>query len=189
MPQSEAGMRIDPPVSLPIVPNASPATSAAPLPPLEPPGMRSGAHGFRVGPKCGLFVVTPKAHSWRFVLPTFTAPAANRLAATAESAGGTFIANSFEPAVVATPATSNRSFSAIGTPASIGRCACASMSRARRRASSAVTVMNALSSASRRSIRASVASVSSSAETARRAARRSPCDSTECGGRAARWEQ
>src|SRR5260370_35705482 len=69
-PQSDAGIRIDPPVSLPIAPKHIPATSAAPLPPLDPPGIRSVAHGFLVGPKCGLAFVTPKAHSCRLVLPT-----------------------------------------------------------------------------------------------------------------------
>jgi hypothetical protein len=38
IPQSEAGWRIDPPVSVPIAQGARPAATAAALPPLLPPG-------------------------------------------------------------------------------------------------------------------------------------------------------
>jgi hypothetical protein len=48
-PQRAAGMRMLPPVSVPRVPSASRAAMAAPEPPLEPPGMRSGSHGLRAG--------------------------------------------------------------------------------------------------------------------------------------------
>ena len=54
---------MEPPVSLPTEPKQRPAIRAAALPPLDPPGMRSSAHGLRAGPKCGLSVVTPNAHS------------------------------------------------------------------------------------------------------------------------------
>jgi hypothetical protein len=59
VPQYDAGMRIDPPVSLPMAMNTMPAATAAPDPPLDPPGMRAVSHGLRTGPKCGLFEVTP----------------------------------------------------------------------------------------------------------------------------------
>jgi hypothetical protein len=49
MPQSEAGWRIEPPVSVPIAQGASPAATAAAEPPLEPPGTRCGSQGLRVG--------------------------------------------------------------------------------------------------------------------------------------------
>src|SRR5918911_4737413 len=62
-PHSAAGMRILPPVSVPVVPAASPAAIAAPEPPLDPPGIASRFHGLRVAPKCGLLVVTPNASS------------------------------------------------------------------------------------------------------------------------------
>ena len=58
-PQKAAGMRIDPPVSVPSVPAASSAAAAAPEPPLEPPQTCSADHGFRAGPKCGLVVRAP----------------------------------------------------------------------------------------------------------------------------------
>ena len=50
IPHNAAGILMEPPVSLPIDPKISPVMTAAALPPLEPPGMRSRAHGLRVGP-------------------------------------------------------------------------------------------------------------------------------------------
>ena len=52
-------MRMDPPVSLPIAMKTMPAATAAPDPPLEPPGMRSRSQGLRTAPKCGLLEVMP----------------------------------------------------------------------------------------------------------------------------------
>ena len=45
MPESAAGWRIDPPVSVPSASGTIPAASAAALPLLEPPATRSGADG------------------------------------------------------------------------------------------------------------------------------------------------
>ena len=45
MPQSEEGMRIEPPVSVPSAPAQSPAATAAPEPLLDPPGIRSAPQG------------------------------------------------------------------------------------------------------------------------------------------------
>src|SRR6202030_2168005 len=42
-PESEAGIRIDPPVSDPSAPAHSPATTAIADPPLDPPGRRAGS--------------------------------------------------------------------------------------------------------------------------------------------------
>ena len=50
MPQNEAGMRIEPPASVPTASGQIPAKSAAALPPLLPPGVRSRFHGLRVTP-------------------------------------------------------------------------------------------------------------------------------------------
>ena len=66
-------MRIEPPVSVPRPSSTSPAASAAPVPPLEPPGMRPVSQGLRV-----VGVTTPKANSWVWVLPMGTAPAAGQ---------------------------------------------------------------------------------------------------------------
>ena len=50
MPQSEAGTRIEPLVSLPSVIGTSPAATAAALPPEEPPAERVRSCGLRAGP-------------------------------------------------------------------------------------------------------------------------------------------
>jgi hypothetical protein len=42
IPQQDAGIRIEPPESVPIAASASPAASAAAEPPLEPPATRPG---------------------------------------------------------------------------------------------------------------------------------------------------
>ena len=49
IPQSDAGMRMDPPVSEPSAPGQSPAATAAPEPEDEPPQIRcvTASHGFR----------------------------------------------------------------------------------------------------------------------------------------------
>ena len=49
-PQSDAGWRIEPPVSEPSAQSASPAATAAAEPPLEPPGTVARSQGLRVGP-------------------------------------------------------------------------------------------------------------------------------------------
>ena len=68
-------MRIDPAPSEAVAAAHSPAATAAALPPLEPPGVRSVSHGLRVMPKAGPSVVPMIASSGRLVLPRMTAPA------------------------------------------------------------------------------------------------------------------
>src|SRR2546421_378140 len=51
IPQNAAGMRIDPPRSVPRPMGARSAASAAPVPPLEPPAVGLRFHGLRVVPK------------------------------------------------------------------------------------------------------------------------------------------
>jgi hypothetical protein len=58
-PQQAAGIRIEPPESLPSAASASPSARAAAEPPLDPPAIRPGASGFGTVPKCGLIEVTP----------------------------------------------------------------------------------------------------------------------------------
>ena len=69
------GIRIEPQVSLPMPAAAKLAATAAPVPPLDPPGLRVGSYGLRVWPPSELIVVMPAASSCRFVLPMMTAPA------------------------------------------------------------------------------------------------------------------
>src|SRR5439155_443220 len=75
MPQRDAGMRMEPPVSEPSAAGQNPAATAAADPPLDPPGVRDRSQGFRTDPAWGFALVTPYANSWRPVLPTITAPA------------------------------------------------------------------------------------------------------------------
>src|SRR5207244_6544766 len=70
-PQQAAGIRIEPPESLPSAASARPAASAAAEPPDEPPAIRPGAIGFGTVPKCAFSEVIPYANSCKFVLPTF----------------------------------------------------------------------------------------------------------------------
>ena len=80
IPQTAAGILIDPPVSLPSAIGTTPAATAAPDPPLDPPGTRAVSQGLAAG---GL--KTPQASSWVVVLPTITAPASRSRATTAAS--------------------------------------------------------------------------------------------------------
>jgi hypothetical protein len=49
MPHAAAGMRSEPPVSVPVASGTIRAASAAADPPDEPPGVRARSHGLRVG--------------------------------------------------------------------------------------------------------------------------------------------
>src|SRR2546425_175844 len=75
-PQNAAGMRTEPPPSLPSAIGPQPLATAAAAPPLLPPGVRSRFHGLRVTPKSGLSVTALWPNSDVVVLPRSTAPAA-----------------------------------------------------------------------------------------------------------------
>ena len=64
---------------------ASPAATAAALPPELPPGTRSGFQGLWLAPKAEVSVELPMANSSRLVLPTSTAPAFQRRSVTVDS--------------------------------------------------------------------------------------------------------
>ena len=146
-PHNEAGMRIEPPVSVPSAPSAMPVATAIADPLDDPPGMRVESQGLRAVPKCGLSPVTPRAISCVFVLPMMDAPACLSFSMTNASVSGMLSAKNFDPIVVRSPAVSYKSFTAMGIPrrefASVYGivlsfiCSCA--------ASSLLTVMNALS--------------------------------------------
>ena len=103
MPVTEAGCRIEPPVSVPMASGASKAASAAALPPPEPPGIRVVSHGFRVGPYAEFSVEEPIANSSRLVLPRITRSASSSRRVTVASYGGSQPSRIFEPAVVGAP--------------------------------------------------------------------------------------
>src|SRR5437667_615584 len=119
------------------------AATAAAEPPLEPPGVRSSAHGLRVGPNAEFSVDEPIANSSQFVFPMMTAPARSRRATAVASYGGTNDSRMRDAAVVRTPRVHRLSLSATGTPASGASRHAAGLrpiSAARARARSAVTV-------------------------------------------------
>src|SRR5262249_21292624 len=84
-PQAAAGIRIDPPVSVPTEASAIPAETLTADPPLEPPGERDSSYGFRTLPNAEFSLVVPNANSSRFVLPMKIAPARLRCAITGAS--------------------------------------------------------------------------------------------------------
>ena len=75
MPQQVAGLRTEPPVSVPSAAGAMPAASAAPEPLDEPPGCRSRFHGLRAGGQGRSNAGPPVANSCSATLPSSTAPA------------------------------------------------------------------------------------------------------------------
>ncbi len=118
MPQNEAGMRIEPPPSVPTASGARPAATAAPAPPDEPPGVSSAFHGLRVMPPRGLSVTPLCPSSGVVVLPIRIAPAPFRRSTATASSSGTWSANRREPAAVSTRRVNTRSFTDTGTPCS-----------------------------------------------------------------------
>ncbi len=74
-PQSAAGWRIEPPVSVPVAPTHSEAATAAAEPPDEPPGTWASDQGFLTGPKALFSFDEPMANSSMLSLPSETAPA------------------------------------------------------------------------------------------------------------------
>src|SRR3954453_11884339 len=74
-PQHAAGIRSEPPPSLPCASGTRPPATAAAEPPDEPPGERLGSHGLQVGPLWRGSVVGRIPNSGRFVTPTTTNPA------------------------------------------------------------------------------------------------------------------
>ena len=74
-PHSLAGMRIDPPPSLPWATGVIPEATAAPVPPEEPPVEWSGFQGLRAGPWDAGSVVMAVPNSGTLVRPTTTKPA------------------------------------------------------------------------------------------------------------------
>ena len=115
-PHSEPGWRIEPPVSEPSETGARPAATATAEPPLDPPGMRSSAHGLRVTPSAEFSVDEPIANSSQLVLPRTIAPAASRRSTAVAVKGGTKRSRIREAAVVGTSRVQMLSFTATGTP-------------------------------------------------------------------------
>ena len=75
-PQHDAGLRMLPPPSEALANGTIPTATAAAAPPLDPPGVRSSAHGLRVAPQANGCVVGRLPISGVFVRPPMTSPAA-----------------------------------------------------------------------------------------------------------------
>src|SRR5262245_21728112 len=98
------GQTTEPSVSVPMPIAARFAPMAAPVPELEPQGLRSSTYGFLIWPPRPLqplveWLERKFAHSLRFVLPIITAPASRSLFATVASCKGIDPPSASEPAV------------------------------------------------------------------------------------------
>ena len=118
IPQQAAGIRTEPPVSVPRATSASPAATATAEPLDDPPGIRRGSAGFTGVPDHGLIPLADQHSSARLVLPTIRAPARRAAATTAASlaAGLACSAISWQPTVVGRPSTSMQSLTASRGP-------------------------------------------------------------------------
>ena len=172
--QKLAGLRSDPPMSVPSAIGTMPEARATAAPPLLPPQVRPRSYGFRVVPKTSLKVCEPAPNSGVLVLPIVIAPAVRSRSTIRASASGTFVAKTVEPNVVRMPRVSTRSLWATGSPwrhpISSPRANAASASPASpaaARAVSATKVTMALSAGFTRSMLARCASITSMAEISR----------------------
>ena len=84
--QNEAGMRTEPPQSVPSAAVARFAATAAADPVLDPPESRPSSYGFFVSPVSEEYENHPAAKSHRAVFPSTTAPAARSRRTTSASA-------------------------------------------------------------------------------------------------------
>ena len=115
-PHQAAGMRTEPPASVPICSGPNPAAAAAPAPEEEPPGVWWTFHGLRVMPCSGQSPGDFQPNSVVVVLPMITAPSAfSPVTLGASSAAGPGSVSRL-PRRVGRPATSTRSFTVTGTP-------------------------------------------------------------------------
>src|SRR5579884_2542759 len=116
-PENAAGMRIDPPASVPTASGQMPHNTATALPPLDPPGVRAKSHGLRVMPVSGESVTGFQPNSGVVVLPKNTAPAARSRAVDGASSGQSWSASIVsEPTRRGQPRVSWVSLIATGTP-------------------------------------------------------------------------
>src|SRR5258708_40192094 len=104
MPLIEAGLTMEPSVSVPTAMAHKFAETATADPELDPDGVRSAAYGLRHWPPRPLqplkeCVERKLAHSLKLVLPKITAPAPRRRSTSGASRGAYHPASASEPAV------------------------------------------------------------------------------------------
>ena len=83
--QKLAGVRTEPPKSVPWARGTIPVATATAEPPEEPPDVSATSNGLRVGPHSRFVQTAPKPNSGVLVLPMMTAPACRSLATTSSS--------------------------------------------------------------------------------------------------------
>ena len=113
------GMRTEPPPSVPIASGPSPAATAAPAPPDEPPGVMSVFHGLRVTPFSGVSVTPLWPNSELVLCANTIAPASRSRATAGASASAGVLSVSLLPIEAGQPFTRTSSLIETGTP-SIG---------------------------------------------------------------------
>ena len=118
IPQQAAGIRTEPPVSVPRATSASPVATATAEPLDEPPGSRPGSSGFGGVPSQEFTPLADQHSSVRLVLPTIRAPVRRAAATTgaSRSAGPACSAIAWQPAVVGRPSMSMQSLTASRGP-------------------------------------------------------------------------
>ena len=116
-PQHAAGIRIEPPPSLPCATGTIPAATAAADPPEEPPGVRCRSHGLRVGPNRRASLTGRIPYSGNVVVPTTMKPACFSRLETLLSSLAMNCSISEQPSVRRKPLTGTLFLIAIGTPA------------------------------------------------------------------------
>src|SRR5258708_21300776 len=116
-PQKLAGIRIEPPPSLPTARAPIPAARPAAAPALLPPDVCSSDHGLRVMPVNGLSPIAFHPNSGVVVLPRSTAPCSRSLAVAGESSfQGPAVELSRDPLRVGHPFVRTTSLIVAGTP-------------------------------------------------------------------------
>ena len=116
MPVKPAGMRIEPPPSVPTASAPMPVASAAAAPPEEPPGVLSGFQGLRVMPVRSQSVTPFQPNSGVAVLPSRTAPCSRSRAETGESSSSGAESVAWLPKRAGQPLVRMMSLIEVGTP-------------------------------------------------------------------------
>ena len=122
MPEKEDGMRMEPPMSDPVARMDSPAASAAPEPPEEPPGVSSVFQGLRVTPHSLECVYGAQQNSGVVVRPWTTAPALKILSTIGWLTSAMVPFSVSEPSSARRPAIGCSSLSSSGMPSSAPSC-------------------------------------------------------------------
>ena len=115
-PVKAAGMRMEPPPSVPRCKAPMPSTVDATAPAEDPPVVMRVSHGLRVKPVSGLSLVAFQPYSGIAVLPSTTAPCSFRRATAGASKVCASEPVSFEPKRDGMPATAMLSLTPSGTP-------------------------------------------------------------------------